>query len=67
MKHRFNIKKYRLARARMHRRNALWNAAKIACGTTAEFRQNLHSIIRAISEQLSREFPQPTQPRKKTT
>jgi hypothetical protein len=64
----FNLPSYQQARARMQRRNTLWNAAKIACGTTVEFTKNLHSIARAISEQLQREFPQikPT-PRKKTT
>jgi hypothetical protein len=67
MKYKFNRPQYRLARARMHRRNSLWNAAKIACGSTEEFRQHLHSIARAISEQLGREFPQPTQPRKMNT
>ena len=53
----FNLPKYKNARARMHRRNSLWNAAKIACDGTEEFRQNLHSIARAITEQLAREYP----------
>lgn len=66
MKHKFNRPQYRLARARMQRRNGLWNAAKLACGSTAEFRKHLTSIARAIAEQLSREFPQPNE-RKKTT
>jgi hypothetical protein len=53
----FNLPKYKNARARMHRRNSLWNAAKIACASTAEFTRNLHSISRAIAAQLQREYP----------
>jgi hypothetical protein len=63
----FNLPKYKNARARMHRRNSLWNAAKIACDSTAQFTRNLHSIARAVSEQLAREFPQSIQPRKMNT
>ena len=65
MNYKYDIKKHRLARARMQRRNTLWNAAKMACGSTAEFRKHLHPIARAITEQLGREFP--IQPRKKAT
>ena len=67
MKHKFNRPQYRLARARMHRRNALWNAARLACSTTAEFTKNLHSIARAIAEQLGREFSQQLNERKTNT
>ncbi|SHL22233.1 hypothetical protein SAMN05444398_1011053 [Roseovarius pacificus] len=41
---------------RMHRRAALWHAARLACGTWGEFRAAWPSIQRAVDAQLAREF-----------
>ena len=44
------------AKARQLRRNQLWHAARIACPSYEEFRENIGAIEHAVSALLSAEF-----------
>lgn len=46
---------FKVAMRRMHRRQALWQAARAACPTYETFRQSCPAIERAIAATLARE------------
>lgn len=48
---------FKSAKARQLRRAQLWHAARIACPSYEDFRDNMGAIERAVSALLAEEFP----------